>query len=123
MNYQYPPNSPGLLSKNGDYYNNLSPDLEAKLNEILKCVGDDQINALNTHSLNPSLTVLRYLRANDLDSEKAIDHMNRNILWRKQFKIEELKLITPESILQCGIDDLCAVFPHWQIGHDKTGRW
>ena len=72
--------------------------------------------------MHPSLTLLRYLRANQFNYEKTIEHIQRNIAWRKDYNVDELMKLDPEIILGCKLEDLTAFYPHWQSGLDKTGR-
>ena len=134
LQYNYPANTPGAANSiptngvvgksDGRYAHSLNETNTVILNEVINRAKDDNIDilALNTYSLHPSLTILRYLRANDFDMTKTIDHMKRNLLWRNDNQIPSLQSKSPEEILNCQLRDLTSVFPHWQIGHDKTGR-
>eukprot|EP01035_Chromulina_nebulosa_P059813 gene59813-81833_t len=134
VQYYYPANTPGAVNSipansvlgksDGRYAHSLNDTNTAILNEVINRAKDDGIDilALNSYSLHPSLTILRYLRANDFDVVKTIDHMKRNLLWRNDNQIPSLQIKYPEEILNCELRDLTSVFPHWQIGQDKTGR-
>ena len=132
LQYLYPVNTPGaatpdgvLGKSDGRYAHSLSENNAAILNEVIDRAKNDGIDifSLNSYSLHPSLTILRYLRANDFDLTKTIDHMKRNVSWRNENQIPSLHGKYPEEILNCQLRDLTSVFPHWQIGEDKTGRY
>lgn len=125
ISYPYPPNTPGSSGSDGMYFHSLSEEYTAISNELMRRATDEGIDllSLNSFSLHPALTVLRYLRANDFVIVKAIEHMKRNILWRTENQIADLLMKNPEEILNCELRELTAVFPHWQIGNDKTGRY
>lgn len=48
--------------------------------------------------------------------------MRKNILWRKENGVDKILENKPEEILGCSMEALTEVFPHWQLGTDKTGR-
>ena len=48
--------------------------------------------------------------------------MRKNILWRKERGVDKILESNPEEILGCSMEALTAVFPHWQLGTDKSGR-
>ena len=48
--------------------------------------------------------------------------MRKNISWRKEHGVDKILENKPEEILGCSMEALTEVFPHWQLGTDKTGR-
>ena len=48
--------------------------------------------------------------------------MRKNISWRKEHGVDRILENKPEEILGCSMEALTEVFPHWQLGTDKTGR-
>jgi hypothetical protein len=65
--YSYPPNTPGSNAETFvHYFHNLNESATETLEVVQRWVIDNQIevSALNRNSLHPSLTLLRYLRAN-----------------------------------------------------------
>lgn len=106
---------------------------------FLGCLSESQssaLQALQTHiisksinlgdvafnSLHPSLVLLRYLRANSFDVSKAADHIERNIVWRREHVVDKLCATQPHEILGCSMKDFTALFPHWHCGYDKQRR-
>mmetsp|Transcript_24404 Transcript_24404/g.18542 ORF Transcript_24404/g.18542 Transcript_24404/m.18542 type:complete len:340 (-) Transcript_24404:187-1206(-) len=121
---QYPVGTPGEESKQGNYFHKLSGANQAALDSVQRWVADNNINCadLNPYALDHRLTMLRYLRANNFDVNKATKHMSDNIAWRAHHKVSELVHQRPDDILGFKIEDLTKVFPHWHYGFDKTGR-
>jgi hypothetical protein len=78
----------------------------------------------DTKKLNSAeiLLFLRYLRANSFDLSKTKAHILSNIEWRKTMKIDQIISFSPDQILGRPIEQLTEVFPHWQMGFDRTGR-
>lgn len=88
--YFYPPNTAG--SNNEGYFHRLNSDQKESLRSVQRWVEDKKIDMmlLSRHTLHPTLTMLRYLRANAFDSELAIAHMATNIAWRAEMNVDEL---------------------------------
>ena len=124
QSFVYPEGTAGYQPTKGKYFHSLSPDQEAALTTLTSWVTEKDIDvlALGRYTLHPSLTLLRYLRANDFDCDKAISHMTSNMAWRVEKGVDGLMAQDPESILGCPMRDVTAVFPHWHSGYDKTGR-
>lgn len=120
----YPEDTPGYDNKNGTYWPNLNPLVRQQLTLVEDWVNQENIdmNELCTYTLDHRLTMLRYLRANQLDSRKAIAHMQRNIIFRREKNVAQLSLLKPENILGFKMTDLTMTYPHWHQGYDKTGR-
>ena len=120
--YFYPANSP--YNDIDGYYRRLNNEQQEALVEVQKWVIDKDIDmaTLCKHTLHPTLTLLRYLRANGFDVEKSIEHMSANIQWRIDTKVDELTRMQPEDILGCSLPSLTQFFPHWHSGYDTTGR-
>jgi hypothetical protein len=49
------------------------------------------------YSLHDDLTFLRYLRANGMNTDKAIVHMKKNIEYRKTMNVDEILSKLPEQ--------------------------
>lgn len=96
----------------------------AALDDIQKWIIDSGINMndLSLSSLHPKLILLRYLRANGFNVEKAQEHITTNVSWRENQKLKEICSKSVDDILGCNIKDLLEVFPHWHSGFDKCGR-
>jgi hypothetical protein len=77
---------------------------------------------LSLNSLSPKLTLLRYLRANKFNVDQAKAHILRNLEWRIEMDVKGICSKTPDEILGCKLEDILAVFPHWQSGADQFGR-
>jgi hypothetical protein len=124
MTYTYPLQTPGSESVKGDYLNRLSNESETILSQIENWVEEFEIDisVLNLFSLSPKLTILRYLRANQFDKNKTIEHIKKNISWREEIQIKTLIHQNPIDILKCQLEELISVFPHWQLLSDKFGR-
>ena len=90
----YPPNTAG--SNNEGYFHRLNPEQKETLLEVQKWVREKGIDmsSLGKHTLHPTLTILRYLRANGFDADLAITHMTTNIAWRIENKVDELVRIS-----------------------------
>ena len=88
--YLYPPNTIG--SNNEGYFHRLNFDQQESLKIVERWVEEKQIDMLllSRNALHPTLTMLRYLRANGFDPELAITHMTTNIAWRIEMKVDEL---------------------------------
>lgn len=112
------------LFLDGRFWHSLSIENEKSLQAVHQWVAEFQIDLamLGAHTLHSNLVILRYLRANDMKVEKAIDHMKRNIAWRKERNVHEVVKKNPTDILGCEIEALTEVFPHWHQGYDKLHR-
>lgn len=121
---QYPAGTPGFESKQGTYFHKLSAANQTALEAVQAWVAQNNINVadLNPYAVDPRLTLLRYLRANNFDVNKATKHMTDNIAWRAHHKVSELVHRRPEELLGFPMEDLTKVLPHWHSGFDKTGR-
>ena len=123
--FTYPPGTPGSdVSNKQGFYHRLSPEQQGTLQFVERYMSDNRIDivSLALYSLSPKLTLLRYLRANNFNFEKTIDHIHRNIKWRKDININKLIGLQPEEILECDINELIKYYPHWHYGYDKTMR-
>ncbi len=123
--FMYPSGTPGSdVSNKQGFYHRLNPEQQETLNFIESYMSDNRIDmtALALYSLSPKLTLLRYLRANNFNFEKTIDHIHRNIKWRKEHNVNKLMRLEPDEILECNIDELIKYYPHWHYGYDKTLR-
>ena len=122
FSYYYPVNSP--YNNSEGFFHHLTTEQADALLQVQKWVVDDDVDMANLtpHTLHPVLTLLRYLRANGFDAEKAIEHMSKNIEWRAENKVDELTTMNPEDILGCSLASLTTFFPHWHCGYDTTGR-
>jgi CRAL/TRIO domain len=120
--YYYPTGTPG--SEQHGFYRRLTSEQQEALKAIQKwAVGTDvNIANLGVHTLHPTLTLLRYLRANNFDIEKTTEHIARNIAWRAEHGVDELIKKRPEDILGCSLESLTQYFPHWHCGYDRVGR-
>ena len=120
--YNYPPNTPG--SESEGFYRRLNDEQEEALSILENWTIENSfdLSQLSKHSLHPTLTLLKYLRANNFDHEKAREHMLRNIEWRQKMKVDEIVKQRPETILNCSLETLTRFFPHWHCGYDTTGR-
>jgi hypothetical protein len=99
--YFYPPDTVG--SNSDGYFHRLNSDQKEALLELQKWSRDNNVDivSLSIHTLHPTLTLLRYLRANNFDSAKAVAHMLANIKWREQKNVKKLLDMSPEDILGC----------------------
>lgn len=120
--YFYPPNTSG--SDTDGYFHRLDHYQKEALVELQKWAGDNDVDivSLSIHTLHPTLTLLRYLRANGFDSDKAMAHILSNIKWRDKMNVKKLVKMSPEEILGCPMQLVTEVFPHWHCGSDITGR-
>lgn len=86
----YPPNTAG--SNNEGYFHRLNVDQKEALLTVQRWVVDKKIDMtlLSSHTLHPTLTILRYLRANGFDPDITITHIKTNITWRLEMKVDEL---------------------------------
>jgi hypothetical protein len=118
----YHPDSP-YFGASG-YYGSLNSDqLDSlqRLSESLQHILTD-LTDLSLNALSETLVLLRYLRANNFDVEKAHDHVVTNIKWRADNNIKELISMQPNEILGFDVMDIMPIAPHWQQGFDKCGR-
>jgi hypothetical protein len=98
--YQYPANTAGADSTNGTYYHKMNENTIDAVNEVKKWISDNSIDMkqLGRYTLHDELTILRYLRANNMSPEKAIAHMEKNIEYRKEMNVDELMTMNPEAM-------------------------
>lgn len=122
--YQYPADTPGGSPTGDGFFHKLSEKQTETLMKLQRHVIDQSIDMslLARYSLHPSLTLLRYLRANQFDLEKTISHISANVAFRKKHNIDEVLVTDPEDILGCKMSKIQEVYPHWHCGYDKTGR-
>lgn len=120
----YPAGTPGAESKQGTYWHKLSPANQAALTAVETFVATHNIdcNDLAPYALDHRLTLLRYLRANNFDVNKATKHMTDNIAWRTKHEVKDIMTKMPNELLGFPMEELTKVFPHWHYGFDKTGR-
>lgn len=118
--FGYPVGSSG--STNKGYWKCLDEDQERALVAVQRWAVDNGISRMSRYALHPSLTFLRYLRANSFDVEKTTQHLQRNSSWRKTMCVDKLAADNPELALGCSLSQLTAIFPHWHFGYDLTGR-
>jgi len=83
---------------------NLTPEQQQALQEMKKNFPDDHDDA----------KLLRFLRARDFNVSKAIDMLQKAIIWRKEYGAEDIKLENVRHIIERG--EVC---PN---GIDKFGR-
>lgn len=120
----YPDDTPYLENKNGTYWPNLNPNAQKAFDQVQAWIAEREINMNDVclTTIDHRLTVLRYLRANGFDAKKAMAHIEKNIVWRRDMKVTELITQRPEDILGYNLDEMTPSFPHWQYGFDRTGR-
>jgi hypothetical protein len=120
--YFYPPNTVG--SNSDGYFHRLDNDQKEALSSLQTWSVDNNVDiiSLSVHTLHPTLTLLRYLRANNFVCDKAIAHILTNIKWREKMNVKELVKMSPEDILGCPMTLVTEVFPHWHSGFDMNGR-
>lgn len=123
--YSYPSNTPGSDPHNQTYYGNLSPENEEALQSMKKVIQEKNLDLKGLCSfpqLHEDLTILRYLRANSMNVEKSILHIENNLAYRKEMNIEEIMSKQPHENLGAPLQEVTKHIAHWQVGHDKTGR-
>lgn len=88
--YFYPPNTVGSNSEG--YFHRLNDEQNEALLTLQRWRVEKNIDmsSVSRHTLHPTLTLLRYLRANSFDPELAITHMTTNIAWRIENKVDDL---------------------------------
>lgn len=120
----YPENSPGHENVQGTYWPNLNEKNKAAFDIVQTWAKENNIDlpGLAPYAVDQRLTILRYLRANNFDTKKAMEHMSKNIEWRNEMDVKEIVKCRPEEILGCEMKPLHDIFPHWQYGYDRTGR-
>jgi hypothetical protein len=122
MQLSYHPDSP-YYGKEG-YLGHLTPSQSEDLAEIEGWMIDESLDMsdLCLNYLSPKLVILRYLRANKFCTAKVKEHILRNIEWRAEMNVKEIVTMHPSEILGCDIEEIMALFPHWQSKFDKHGR-
>ena len=118
--FGYPAGSAGATK--GGYWQRLDEEQESALVAVQRWAVDNGISRMSRYVLHPSLTFLRYLRANSFDVEKTTQHLKRNSKWRQTMCVDKLAAGNPELALGCSLSQLTAIFPHWHFGYDVTGR-
>jgi hypothetical protein len=120
--FTYHPDSP-YYGKPG-YWGGLTD----KEKDVLKSLHDKlkdrtfELEDLCLSALNWDLILLRYLRANKFDVDKAYAHILKNVEWRKDNNIKELVSMDPDEILGINVREVLKFAPHWHRGFDKCGR-
>lgn len=122
--FTYPSNSP---YKNAlGYLGNLTDDHEEALEKLQQWLIEKQIeiSKLASHTLHPTLLLLRYLRSNSFSVEKTFKHIQDNVKWRLEMNAQALSSgYRPESILNItNMSGITSIFPHWHCGYDRVGR-
>jgi hypothetical protein len=121
---KYPEGSSYASAKG--YLNNLNADQDEALSAIQIWIIDNnvEIKALSSCTLHPTLLLLRYLRANNFDVEKTIQHIISNLKWREDQKLTtDILTKRPEDILGVSsMDQITSIFPHWHFNYDRLGR-
>jgi hypothetical protein len=119
---RYDPSSP--YAKSAGYLNSLTSQQKLAFEELQHQIISRSINLNDVafNFLHPSLVLLRYLRANNFDVLRAIQHIDDSISWRKSFGIDRLCETPPEEVLGTDIRLLVNILPHWHCGCDKFGR-
>ena len=122
--FAYPPQSP--YANQMGYLGNLNDDHEEALEKLQQELVEKhiEISKLASHTLHPTLLLLRYLRANSFSVEKALKHIQDNVKWRREMGAQALSTgYRPESVLNISnMDDFTSLFPHWHCGYDRVGR-
>jgi hypothetical protein len=106
--FSYPPNTAG--SENEGYFRRLNADQRSALSAVQKWAAEKrtELGALSSHTLHPTLLLLRYLRANNFYPDLAITHLSANIKWRSDLNVDELvRLKTYYFYLFMEISQLC----------------
>ena len=67
-------------------------------------------------------TVVRFVRARNLNVDKAAEMLARDQEWRRVHQVDALRSQTAESVLGCDLAHLQAVLPHKCVGCDRSGR-
>lgn len=120
--FSYPEKTLG--SGDNRFLHHLSPENEHLLETLRNWFISESLNILDLgkFGLHPDLTLLRYLRANNMNLEKSKAHLLRNIQWRKDMSVDDINANHPNDNLGEGLHLLTQYLPHWQYGFDKTGR-
>jgi hypothetical protein len=125
--YPYPIPTTAQLSVANQHFHSLSERNHIFLQSLTLWAAANDIKigrdlCVEGGNLHDSLTLLRYLRANKFDLENTMHHIEENIETRRERKLHELLAQTPDDILGVSIDDVLAVFPHWHLNYDVSGR-
>jgi hypothetical protein len=123
--YCYPPSTAGADDKLGWFYHSLSLENNQVLATLAAWVKERNFDTtlLSKFELDPKLTLLRFLRANNFNLDATKAHILKVITWRvEEVKIHDIMLSVPDDILGCDIRELMQVYPHWHCGYDITGR-
>ena len=100
--YKYPANTPGSDVNNTTFYGNLSEDSKETLQATKAAMLEKGINVNELGSfeaLHNDLTILRFLRANNMNVEKAVKHMENNLAYRKEIGVDDIMTKSPEENL------------------------
>lgn len=126
LSFKYPEGTIGsdVKANHGRYYHTLSPENEEALAAVNTFMDSHkiEIKSLGNYGLHQDLTLLRYLRANNMDVDKTIEHIKRNIEYRKEHNVSEVFNSTPNELLGAKLSDVLEYLVHWQYSFDKTGR-
>ena len=118
---------PGSVQDNAPdgYHHKLSDEQQAALSAIQAWAIEHNVDLtlLSKHALHPALTLLRYLRGNKFDVDATMRHIKDNLKWRKAMKAPDVVACPdPAILLDCPVNKLTAIFPHWHCGYDLELR-
>lgn len=102
LSYSYPSNTPGADPHNQFYYGHLSPENEEALQSMKKLIQEKNVDVKGLcyfPHLHEDLTILRYLRANNMNVEKSLLHIENNLAYRKEMNIDEIMSKQPHENL------------------------
>lgn len=122
--FHYLPNTPQDLAGDG-YYHKLTEKQQTTLSTLQTWAIDNDIDVplLAKHALHPTLTMLRYLRANKFDVDATMRHIQENLKWRRAMQANDVVVCPdPQLLLGCPVNKLTAIFPHWHCGYDLELR-
>ncbi len=87
-------------------------------------VKQERIDLVNLckYSLHDDLTLLRYLRANKFDPDKALKAIHESLKFQDEHNMDEIRESIPDDILKCDVDKLHKIYPHWHCSFDLKGR-
>jgi hypothetical protein len=111
-------------TKRGGYAHNLTSIQQQTLMSLREWVRDEKIDVsvLNKFAVDPSLTLLRYLRACQFDLGRTTSKIQTNLAWRRNNNVNDISSLNPETILGVPMFEVTRIFPHWHCGYDKFGR-
>jgi CRAL/TRIO, N-terminal domain len=102
LEYKYPLNTPGSDVSNTTFYGNLSEENKEILQVTKRAIDEKGIDLKGLSSFEPlhdDLTILRFLRANNMNVEKAVKHMENNVSYRKEIGVADIMTKSPEENL------------------------